>query len=379
MLDATNDWALFVEDESRARRRARRRARARRAPRRPPKAGAGCKLTLRMPSYLPVMQYATQSRAARDAAPRLLDARFGVRARARNGTTRRSSGAFSRCASEEARLLGYANYAEVSLVPKMAQSAAEVIDFLRELNRQGAAVRAIATSRELAGFARTHARHRGRSQPHDLAFASERLKEHRYAFSDQEVRQYFPEHRVLGGLFRVAETLYGITIRKASAATWHPDVRFFEIRDAAGLRIGEFYLDLYARPGKQGGAWMDAAIDRRSIGGARPAPRRLPDLQPLGAGAGAPRDVHARRGHDDLPRVRARAAPAADARRRRRRVRHPWRRVGRGRAAEPVHGELLLGMGRALADDRARRHRRSRCRARCSTGWSPRRISRAAS
>ncbi len=103
-------------------------------------------------------------------------------------------------------------------------------------------------------------------QPHDLAFASERLKEHRYAFSDQEVRQYFPEHRVLRGLFRVAETLYGITIREAGAATWHPDVRFFELCDGTGSPIGEFYLDLHARSGKQGGAWMDSAIDRRRVG-----------------------------------------------------------------------------------------------------------------
>jgi len=102
--------------------------------------------------------------------------------------------------------------------------------------------------------------------PWDLAYASEKLKARRFAFSEQEIRQYFPESKVLAGLFRVAETLYGISIREGRAATWHPTVRFFEIADAAGALIGQFYLDNYARAGKQSGAWMDEAINRRRIG-----------------------------------------------------------------------------------------------------------------
>ncbi len=264
VLDATNDWALFVEDESELAgvpddvlRALRAEAAA--------EGRSGCKLTLRMPSYLPVMQYA-RNRELRSTLHRAYSTRaseLGARPDWDNTPVIRRILALRQ---EEARLLGYANYAEVSLVPKMAGSAAEVIDFLRELNRKARPF-ALSDIGELAEFGRATLGI-GTLAPHDLAFASERLKEHRYAFSDQQVRQYFPEHRVLGGLFRVAETLYGITIRKASAATWHPDVRFFEIRDVAGLRIGEFYLDLYARPGKQGGAWMDAAIDRRSVGGA---------------------------------------------------------------------------------------------------------------
>jgi oligopeptidase A len=97
----------------------------------------------------------------------------------------------------------------------------------------------------------------------DLAYASEKLRVARYAFSDQEVKQYFPETNVMPGMFRLIETLYGLTIERAEAPVWHPDVRFYAIRDRAGTRVGEFYVDLYARPSKRGGAWMDEAITRR--------------------------------------------------------------------------------------------------------------------
>ncbi|MGZ5043098.1 MAG: M3 family metallopeptidase, partial [Usitatibacter sp.] len=100
----------------------------------------------------------------------------------------------------------------------------------------------------------------------DVAYASEKLRQQRYAFSDQEVKQYFPEDEVLPGMFRVVETIYGVKIRPAQAETWHPTVRFYEINDASGARIGQFYLDLYARESKRGGAWMDDAINRRRRG-----------------------------------------------------------------------------------------------------------------
>ena len=99
--------------------------------------------------------------------------------------------------------------------------------------------------------------------------ASEKLRQERYAFSDQEVKQYFPEDAVLAGLFRVAESLYQVRIVPAQAPVWHQEVRFFEIRDAAGSRVGQFYMDLYARDTKRGGAWMDDAITRRRKGGER--------------------------------------------------------------------------------------------------------------
>ena len=97
----------------------------------------------------------------------------------------------------------------------------------------------------------------------DLAYASEKLRVARYAFSDQEVKQYFPETTVMPGMFRLVETLYGLNIEPAEAPVWHSDVRFYAIRDRAGTVVGEFYVDLYARPSKRGGAWMDEAITRR--------------------------------------------------------------------------------------------------------------------
>jgi oligopeptidase A len=165
---------------------------------------------------------------------------------------------------EAAVLLGYANYAEVSLVPKMAGSVDEVLGFLRDLARRAKPfaerdyAQLIAFAQERLGIADF--------APWDLAYASEKLKAERFAFSEQEVRQYFPEHKVLAGLFRVAQTLYGISIRESRAPTWHPDVRFFDVTDVGGSLVGQFYLDNYARAGKQGGAWMDEAINRRRIG-----------------------------------------------------------------------------------------------------------------
>jgi oligopeptidase A len=162
---------------------------------------------------------------------------------------------------EAAEMLGYPNFAALSLVPKMAGSADEVLAFLRDLARRAKpfAERDFA---ELAAFARERL---GLADfaPWDLAYASERLKLERYAFSELDVRHYFPEHKVLAGLFRVVETIYGIAIRESRAATWHPTVRFFDLVDRDGALIGQFYLDLYAREHKQSGAWMDDAINRQ--------------------------------------------------------------------------------------------------------------------
>jgi oligopeptidase A len=118
---------------------------------------------------------------------------------------------------------------------------------------------------ELRGFARAEL---GMADVRawDAAYASEKLRQKRYSFSDQEVKQYFPEDEVLAGMFRVVETIYSVKIRPGEAETWHPSVRFFEIGDATGARVGQFYLDLYARESKRGGAWMDDAINRRRLG-----------------------------------------------------------------------------------------------------------------
>jgi len=155
---------------------------------------------------------------------------------------------------EEARLLGFASYAEVSLAAKMASTPAEVMQFLRDLAAKArpSALNDLAELREFA------ARELGLAdlQTWDTAFASEKLKEARYAFSDQDVKAYFPLPKVLDGLFRIIETLFEVAIRPAEAAVWHPAVRFFRI-ERAGQLVGEFYLDPHARQGKRPGAWMD--------------------------------------------------------------------------------------------------------------------------
>ena len=162
---------------------------------------------------------------------------------------------------EAARLLGYASHAEVSLVTKMAESPRQVIDFLEDL-----AAKALPYARrdraELDEFA---ARELGlaRLEAWDIAYAAEKLRVARYAFSDQEVKQYFPEPNVLAGMFRVVETIYGLRVTRDQAETWDAGVRFFRIDDAAGNLVGRFYLDPYARDTKRGGAWMDEAIVRR--------------------------------------------------------------------------------------------------------------------
>ncbi|MCG9114795.1 M3 family metallopeptidase [Laribacter hongkongensis] len=222
----------------------------------------GYKITLQFPFYYPLMQYGTH-RPLRETLYRAYVTRaseFGEE-KWNNAPLIRD---ILKLRAEEAAMLGFANYAELSLAPKMADTPAEVTTFLRDL-----AVRAKPFAEkdraELEAFAKAEL---GMSElvAWDLAFVSEKLRVARYAFSEQDVKPYFPEPRVLAGLFGVVKTLYGIDVVETSAETWHPDVRFFEIRQD-GSKLGEFYLDLYARAQKRGGAWMDDARGRRSRAG----------------------------------------------------------------------------------------------------------------
>ncbi|MDP2811321.1 MAG: M3 family metallopeptidase [Rhodocyclaceae bacterium] len=220
----------------------------------------GWKFTLHAPAYIPVMQYAEN----RDLRARMYRA-YATRA-AEFGKPEWDNGPLIdrmlALRAEEALLLGYANFAEVSLVPKMAESPSQVAAFLRELAEKAkpSALRDIA---ELSEFARPELGME-KLESWDLAWASEKLKQARYAFSDDEVKQYFPEPKVLAGLFRVIESLFGVGVEPDTAPAWHPDVLFFRIvRD--DRIIGQFYLDLHARDIKRGGAWMDEAITRRRV------------------------------------------------------------------------------------------------------------------
>ena len=222
----------------------------------------GWKFTLHAPSYLPVLQYA-DDRPLRETLYRESVTRASEFGRPEWDNTPLIA-RIVKLRRELAELLGYRNFAEVSLVPKMAESPDQVLAFLDDLARRARpyAERDVAELRE---FARGELK-LDPFEAWDVAYASEKLRLKRYAFSDQEVKRYFPEEAAMQGLFRVAETLYGIAIRPSQAAAWHEDVRFFELRDPAGMLVGQFYVDLYARDTKRGGAWMDDAIARRRKG-----------------------------------------------------------------------------------------------------------------
>ncbi len=223
---------------------------------------AGYKLTLKMPCYLPVMQFAHSS-ALRATLYRAYVTRASDQADAStqhldNTHTMRQILALRQ---EEAQLLGYPHFGAVSLVPKMASSPEAVIGFLRDLARR-AHPYAEQDLQDLRTFASQQLNLQD-PQAWDWAYLGEKLKEERFAFSEQEVKQYFPLPKVLAGLFKIAETLFDLTITPDTAPTWHPDVRFYRIERAKstgatdGQFVGQFYLDPTARAGKRGGAWMD--------------------------------------------------------------------------------------------------------------------------
>ena len=216
---------------------------------------AGYKLTLKMPSYLPVMQFA-DSGALRETLYRAYTTRASDQAPAEFSRFDNSEVMKQILALrlEESRLLSYQNFGEVSVVAKMAKSPEEVITFLRDLARR-ARPYALKDVADLRTFA---AEKLGNPdpQPWDYAYIGEKLKEARYAFSEQEVKQYFTAPKVLAGLFKIVETLFEVAIRKDSAPVWKPGVEFYRI-ERAGQLVGQFYLDQPARTGKRGGAWMD--------------------------------------------------------------------------------------------------------------------------
>ena len=222
----------------------------------------GWKFTLHAPSYLPVMQYA-DSRKLREKMYHAFATRASEFGPADSDNTSLITDILA-LRRQQARLLGYDDYAQLSLASKMADSAEQVQEFLSEM-----AVRARPhAQRDLDQLKEFASRKLGMEslESWDLAYASEKLRLDRYAFSDQEVKQYFPEDKVLEGMFLVVQTLYGVNISEDEAPLWNDDVRFFSIRDRDGTFVGQFYVDLYARSTKRGGAWMDDAITRRRKG-----------------------------------------------------------------------------------------------------------------
>ncbi|MFZ4287436.1 M3 family metallopeptidase [Variovorax sp. HJSM1_2] len=224
----------------------------------------GYKITLKLPCYLPVMQFAHSS-ALREKLYRAYATRASDQAPA--DALKFDNSALIReilaLRHEEAQLLGYKNFGEVSVVPKMAKSPDEVIHFLRDLGSR-ARPYALKDAADLREFAAQNL-NLADPQPWDWAYIGEKLKEARYAFSEQEVKQYFTAPKVLAGLFKIIETLFEVSIRRDHAPVWHPSVEFYRIErpaaagstDGKPQLVGQFYLDPSARTGKRGGAWMD--------------------------------------------------------------------------------------------------------------------------
>jgi oligopeptidase A len=228
----------------------------------------GWQFNLKMPSYLPVMQYA-ENRDLRELMYRAYATRAAEFGKSEwNNTPVMAE--MLQLRRELAQLLGFPSYAAYSLEPKMADTPDEVLVFLRDLGQRAKpyAERDLA---ELKAFARSELGLED-MQSWDVAFASERLRIARYSFSDQEVKQYFTEEQVLAGMFGLVERIFGITIRPDTAPLWHPDVRFYTLTDRSGDKIGQFYLDMCARSGKRGGAWMDDAVARRRVAAGIQAP-----------------------------------------------------------------------------------------------------------
>ncbi|BBG31373.1 oligopeptidase A [Zymobacter palmae] len=221
----------------------------------------GYRITLDFPSYFPVMSYA-DDRALREE----VYTAFVTRAsdQGPNAGQYDNSVIMSEMVTlrqELAALLGFATYAELSLATKMAASPAQVLDFLNDLADR-ARPQAETEFGELQQFAQEQLG-LDTLAPWDITYASEKLREQRYAISQEALRPYFPAPKVIEGLFGVVNRLYGLTFREnKDVEVWHPDVRYFEVLED-DQPIAGFYLDLYAREGKRGGAWMDACRTRR--------------------------------------------------------------------------------------------------------------------
>jgi len=259
VLDTTNDYALYIEDK----------ALLKGVPEDVMQVASeaamadqktGWKLTLHFPSYLPVLQYA-EDRGLREQLYRAYATRASELGKPEWDNTSMIE-QILQLRLEAAKLLGFENYAELSIETKMAESAQHVEEFLLDLAKQ-AKPYALRDKAELDEYAKKL--DIPDMQAWDVAYVSEKLREEKYAFSDQEVKQYFPEANVLTGLFKVVETIFGVHVIKATAPVWHETASFYDIRSQSGQLIGQFYLDLYARNNKRGGAWMDEAITRRKV------------------------------------------------------------------------------------------------------------------
>jgi oligopeptidase A len=252
-LDATDQFSLYVKAEDLVGVPEDVKTTAREAAEKEGK--EGYKLTLKMPCYLPIMQFAKSSdlrqKLYRAYVTRASDQSDSAFAKLDNSQNIQE---ILQLRQEEAILLGYQNFAEVSVATKMADSPSKVIGFLRDL-AQRARPYALQDLEDMRQFAKQEL-NLNDPQAWDWPYIGEKLKEARYSFSEQEVKQYFTAPKVLQGLFKIIETLFDVSIRSDHAPVWHSAVGFYRI-ERQGQLVGQFYLDPPARAGKRGGAWMD--------------------------------------------------------------------------------------------------------------------------
>jgi oligopeptidase A len=256
ILDATNEFSIFVDHINELKGIPEENIKKALAEAQEDKK-EGYKFTLHFPSYLPVMQYA-ESRDLREKLYHAYATRASELASPKFDNTKLIEEILE-LRYESSKLLGFKNFTEMSLVTKMAKSSEEVLSFLMDLANKAKPF-AIKDMDELKSFSKTLKIEK--LEAWDIAYVSEKLRQAKYSFSENEVKQYFPEHRVLKGLFKVVETIFKLKITKSDAPTWHNDVSFYSIKSENDELVGQFYLDLYARNHKRGGAWMDEAISR---------------------------------------------------------------------------------------------------------------------
>jgi len=256
ILDATNEFSIFVSDANDLQGIPEENIKKAQSEAIEDKK-EGYKFTLHFPSYLPVMQYA-EDRNLREKLYRGYATRASELASPKFDNTKLIDEILA-LRYESAKLLGFSHFTEMSLVTKMAKSNEEVVSFLMDLANKAKPF-ALKDMEELGAFSKTLGIEK--LEAWDIAYVSEKLRQAKYSFSENEVKQYFPEHRVLKGLFKVVETIFKLKIVKTDAPTWHKDVSFYSIKNDADELVGQFYFDLYARNHKRGGAWMDEAISR---------------------------------------------------------------------------------------------------------------------
>jgi len=260
LLDATNDWSKLIKKKAglaglpeSALQQAKQTAEM--------EGEKGWMLTLQFPSYLAVMTYADDRQLRAD-----MYKAFSTRASELGADTNWDNtqimDSLIALRHKKAQLLGFNNYAELSLATKMADTPEQVTDFLEELAEKSLPQ----AKQDLADLTAFTTEHYGINKlfAWDIGYFSEKMRQHAYDLSQEEVKKYFPAPKVLSGLFKVVEKLYGLQISEEQGVdTWHEDVRFFQILDKTGELRGKFYIDLYARAQKRGGAWMDDCVGRK--------------------------------------------------------------------------------------------------------------------